>query len=108
MSKTWTVAVSAIGGEPRESSNPRAIVTRGDQILVGRPHAGRNLLRDLEAALGVQPDPLQVADHDRDHVLARERRAGDAVEVLVERDLRRRDDDRLLRPDLLKRRPGAP
>ena len=76
-------------------------------IVAGEPFARLRRHRDfenLEALLGIQPDPLQIAHHDADHVVARQRAVRAGAQILVQRHSRRRHDHVLLGPQLLERR----
>lgn len=96
-----TIAGEAAGAPP-DAAGAHQMRSRStalpDQITVVT--GGRDLLRDLEAFAGIDPDALEIADHDADDVVFRKRAVRGAVEVFVERELRRRHHDVLLRPHL--------
>ena len=61
------------------------VVPGADQRLVSAPHAVGNVLGDLKASLGIEPDALQIPDDDADDVRLRQRRMRVPGEVLVQR-----------------------
>src|SRR5262249_17886620 len=61
------------------------VVTGFYQRLVGAPDLVWKVLGNLESAIRIEPDPLQVAHHDADDVVGRQRVVAVAIQVLIHR-----------------------
>src|SRR5438067_3912972 len=106
----------AVATSAMQLATKNALASRGDEVcvitglherFVRPPHVVGNVLVNLEPLRGIQSDPLQIADHDADHVVGRERAVRRAAQILVHRFLRRGYDHLFLGPHLPERRVAA-
>src|SRR5262245_37600972 len=93
---------------PASRVDEMCVISRFHERFVRAPHVVGNVLVNLEALRRIETYPLQVPDHDANHIVRRQRSVRISCEIIVHGDLRRRHDHVFLGPHLPERRVAAP